>query len=62
MQSKSIRIREVTYERLRSLRAPRESYNEVIERLLNVMETWRAVSDTLGPAHYLRRERPEEVK
>ncbi|GAI07706.1 unnamed protein product, partial [marine sediment metagenome] len=43
-----------TKERLDALRDKGETYDQLVERLLRVYNTIKDVSDTLGPAHYLK--------
>lgn len=58
---KQIRVSDDVYERLQKLQGPRESYSEVIERAISIIEIIKDVPPMLGPRHYLR-ERPKEVK
>ena len=55
--SKSIKVSDKVYEELRELQAPRETYTEVIDRLLSTIRPLREASKFLGPSHYLK-ERP----
>lgn len=57
--SKPIKIRDDQYKRLQELQGPRETYADVLERLLKVFDTVSDVRDTLGPHHYLS-QRPKE--
>ncbi len=58
--SKTIRVRNQVYNELEELRDKRETFSEVIERLIKLYSTMRNVSDNLGPSHYLK-ERIKEV-
>lgn len=51
--SKRIAIRDDQYKRLQEIQEPRETYADVLERLLKVFSTVSDVRDTLGPHHYL---------
>ena len=57
--SHSIKVSDEVYKRIQRLQGPRETYNEVVERCLSVVETVKGVSDQLGPSHYLQ-ERPRQ--
>ncbi len=61
---RSIKIDDNVYQELRALQGPRETYSEVIERLLAIVRPLRQAATILGPAHYLQeRQRDEqEVK
>lgn len=52
--SKTIRVSTPTWEKLEALRDWKETFSEVIERLLKLHATLSSVSDTLGPGHYLK--------
>ena len=56
--SKSIKVSEANYYRIINKQRPRESINDVIDRLLNVHDTIESVRDTLGPQHPLVGPRP----
>ena len=56
--SKTIRVSDQTYHQIESILAPRETFNEAILRILKVYQQMKTVSDTLGPSHYLKGERP----
>ena len=56
--SKSIKVKETTYERLLALQRPRETFSDIIERMLRVYAAIADVEDTLSPGHYLM-ERPK---
>jgi len=58
--SKTIRVDDQVYLRLQRLQGPRETYSEVIERCLSIVEAFKGLSDTLGPSHYLM-ERPKKA-
>ena len=60
MASKTIKVSEVNHNRLVALMRPRESFDEVITRLLDLYEMMTSVSETLGPSHYLRSPVPPE--
>jgi len=55
--SKSIKVSDKVYEELREIQAPRETYNEDIDRLLSTIRPLREASNILGPSYYLK-ERP----
>ena len=57
----SIKVSDKNYNRLRELQGPRETYNDVVGRLVFIRDTIAAVGDTLGPSHYLMR-RPDSVE
>lgn len=59
--SKQIRVSNEVYERLQKLQGPRESYSQVIDRAISILEIIKDVPSMLGPRHYLRK-RPEEVQ
>jgi len=52
--SKSIKVTDQVYKTIKKYMGPQESYSHVIERALSVFETISEVSETLGPAHYLK--------
>ena len=52
---KTIKLNETTYLALDELREKRETFDEAVQRLLSVFQQIQAVSDTLGPGHYLKR-------
>jgi len=51
--SKTIWLRKETYDRLDALREKRETFSEVVDRLINLYVQMSDVSKTLGPSHYL---------
>ncbi len=55
---KTIKVEDRVYDKLVSLLEPRETFSQVVERLLRVYATIKDVSDALGPGHYLK-ERPK---
>ena len=55
--SKTIRLENLVYLHLDAIREKRETFSEVTERLIKVYVTMKEVSDTLGPAHFLKGER-----
>ena len=55
MDGKTIWLRPETKERLEQIREKRETFDEVVWRLIKVYATIETVSDTLGPGHYLNR-------
>lgn len=55
--SKTIKVNDQVYGELEQIRDKRETFSEVVQRLLKVFATLKEVSDTLGPAHYLREQR-----
>lgn len=62
--SKTIRVEEGVYEQLDKIRDWKESFSQVIERLLKVYKTIYDLSEILGPAHYLQEHKhgPEKIK
>lgn len=60
--SKSIKVSDDVYERLQAHQEPRESYSQLINRLLNTVEAIQAVSSTLGPSHHLMGRAKEKVE
>lgn len=56
--SKQIRVSDGVYIALQAFQEPRESYSDVIERLIKVYATIKDVSDALGPGRYLKSEEP----
>lgn len=55
--SKQIRLTDVTYIALDALREKRETFSEVVERIIRCYNILKDASDTLGPSHFLK-ERP----
>lgn len=53
--SKTIKITNEVYTNLEAIREKRETFSDVVERLIGVYAKIRAVSDTLGPSHYLNK-------
>ena len=56
--SKSIKVTEPLYHELIGYMKPRESFSDVIERVLKVYRTVSDVSEILGPSHYLKSSTP----
>uniref|UniRef100_A0A6M3Y2E4 Antitoxin n=1 Tax=viral metagenome TaxID=1070528 RepID=A0A6M3Y2E4_9ZZZZ len=60
--SRSIKVKEETYDRLILKMEAQETFDKVVRRLLNVHDQISMVRDTLGPQHPvvsgLRREEP----
>jgi len=56
--SKTIKVSEKTYDALEELRDKRETFDEAVQRLLQVFRTIKGVSDTLGPSHFLKGDKP----
>ena len=52
--AKTIWLTDGVYITLDAIREKRETFSEVVERLLKLYITMRDVSDTLGPSHYLK--------
>ena len=48
---KTVWLKDDTYARLDAIRGKRETFDEVVGRLCSVLETIRAIPDTLGPGH-----------
>jgi len=53
METKLIRLHKPTYDRLDACRGKRETFNECINRLIDVWVMVNDVKTTLGPSHYL---------
>jgi len=51
--SKTIKVEDKVYHRLDELREKRETFSEVIQRLLDLHVMLTDVSKVLGPSHYL---------
>jgi len=51
--SKSIKIKDSLYDRLVEIMDKRETFSDVLTRVLRVYDTVSSVRDTLGPHHYL---------
>ena len=60
--SHSIKVSDDVYKRLQRLQGPRETYNEVVERCLRIVEEFQGISDRLGPSHYLKQRPKEEAR
>lgn len=60
--SKTIRVEKEVYDRLNKIRDWKETFSEVIERLLKVYETIHGMSEILGPAHYLKERPPTDAR
>ena len=56
--SHTIKVSDESYRALEDLREKRETFDEAVKRLLGVFNMLKGVSDTLGPGHPLRGERP----
>ena len=54
MKAKTIWLRLKTYERLDGIRGKRESFDTLVNRLCDVYDQLKEVSDTLGPGHPLQ--------
>jgi len=52
--SNTIRLSFEVYQKLDAIREKRETFSEVVDRILRVYATLKEVSDTLGPSHYLK--------
>jgi len=55
--SKTIRLEDQVYDDLDGIREKRETFSEATERIIKVYATMKEVSDTLGPAHFLKGDR-----
>lgn len=55
MEGTTIWLRPATKERLEQIREKRETFDEVVGRLIKVYTTIETVSATLGPGHFLNR-------
>ncbi|MBA7699768.1 hypothetical protein ES703_108471 [subsurface metagenome] len=51
--SKTIKVEDKVYHRLDELREKRETFSEVVQRLLDLHVMLTDVSKVLGPGHYL---------
>jgi len=60
--SKTIRVEDGVYNELEELRSKRETFSEVIERLLAIVRPLQEASSILGPSHYLKERPKQEVK
>jgi len=58
--SKTIKLNEGTYNDLDELREKRETFDEVVARVLRVHRTVQGLSDSLGDHHYLKGPRPDQ--
>ena len=56
--SKTIRLEDGVYIGLDAIREKRETFSEAVERIIRVYVTIKDVSDTLGPGHYLKGDKP----
>ena len=54
MSAKTIWLRLKTYERLDGIRGKRESFDTLVNRLCDMYDQIKEVSDTLGPGHLLQ--------
>ena len=52
--SKTIWLKDETYNKLEAVREKRETFDKAIERLIRIYTTLFEVSETLGPSHYLK--------
>ena len=60
--SKTIWLTDGCYIALDAMREKRETFSQVVERLIRVYATLFEVSETLGPGHYLKKRPKQEVK
>jgi hypothetical protein len=51
--SKTIRVQDDIYEQLEKIRDWKETFSQVLGRLLKVYKTIYTIRDILGPGHYL---------
>ena len=58
MEVKFIKLHLDTYQELDRVREKRETFNNVVGRLLRIHKTLSDISTTLGPFHYLRSPNP----
>ncbi len=56
--SKTIKVTDEVYQELEGFLELRETFSQVIERVLRVFKTIRDVSDNLTANHYLHSKRP----
>lgn len=54
--SKTIRLEDEVYNDLDEIREKRETFSQVVARIIRVYATIKDVSDNLGPDHYLKGE------
>ena len=59
--TKLIKLHDDTYARLDEVREKRETFSQVVDRLLDLYIMLEDVSKTLGPSHYLQ-QRPTPEK
>ncbi|MBA7607947.1 hypothetical protein ES703_15117 [subsurface metagenome] len=52
--SKLVRVSDEVYDKLDAIREKRETFSEAVERIIEVYTKMQEVSDTLGPAHFLK--------
>ena len=60
--SRTIRLEERVYNDLEGIREKRETFSQAVERIIRVYVTMKEVSDTLGPSHYLKGDRPIDAR
>lgn len=60
--SHSIKVSDGVYITLEAIRGKRETFSQVVERLIRVYASLKDVSETLGPSHYLKERPREEVE
>ena len=58
--SRSIKVSDEVYQELIAMLQARESFSQVIERMLKVYRTIKDVSEGLAPSHYLNRKSQED--
>jgi len=51
---KTIKVDEQTYKDLDEIRDKRETFDEVVKRVIAVFKQIQQLSDDLGPGHYLK--------
>lgn len=51
---KTVWLQDGVYIALDGIREKRETFSEVVERLIKVYVTMKEVTNTLGPSHYLK--------
>lgn len=62
MRTKIIKLHDDTYDNLDAIREKRESFNDTVERLIDLYSKIETASQILGPSHYLKSPVPPGVK
>jgi len=56
-----IKVSDEVYGQLDGLKLRRETFSEVVERLIKVYDIIWDISEALGPGHYLKKQPPEQL-